>query len=212
MSVKSTLNHFRKFVIASAILLALAAPARADLVITGGAATVSAGGTGTVDFTIQSTSGDMLSAFGLQLQITVQTGGSFLQFTGSQPSPYTNPNYVFAGDSFGQTFPLPFWYSPTTTTTPNDTIVGGDSTNSGNAYTVSSTGTGPGSYLATVQFQAPGGAAVGDSWSIALVPSSGAGNGNTYFSDQNGNPINFTSSAVISRSPPLRRQNQAHSY
>jgi hypothetical protein len=202
MYAKITLYYFRMLVGASAFLLALAAPARADLIVTGGAATVTAGGNGTVDFTIQTNSGDMLSAFGLQLQITVQTGGSFLQFSNSQPTPYTNPNYVFAGDSFGQAFSLPFWGSPATTTTSNDTIAGGDSSNSGNAYAVSSTGTGPDSYLATVQFQAPGGAAVGDSWSIALVPSSGTGSGNTYLSDQNGTPLSFTSTAAhITLSP-----------
>jgi hypothetical protein len=95
------MTYFRMLIGASALCLAVAAPARADLVITGGTANVGAsGGTGIVSFTITSTSGDMLSALGTQLQITPLTGGSFLQFATSQPDPYIQPNYVFGGDSF----------------------------------------------------------------------------------------------------------------
>src|SRR5271168_5066889 len=131
----------------------MTAGARADLVITGGTGTAATnGGIGTVDFTISSTTGtDTLSSFNVQLQITVLSGGSFLQFTSAQPDPYSRSNYVFTGNSFGAANGIPFWGPPTTTTTPNDTISGGDSTNNGGFVTISQT---PGSLLMSVQFQA----------------------------------------------------------
>jgi hypothetical protein len=45
----------------------------------------------------------------------------------------------------------------------------------------------------SVEVQSAVGSVAGDSFSIALVPSSGTGNGNTYFLDQNGNPLDYTS-------------------
>lgn len=191
-------SYFSIGVLAMATLvwLTISAGARADLVITGGTGTAAAnGGIGTVDFTISSTTGtDTLSSFNVQLQITPLSGGSFLQFTTVQPDPYSRSNYVFSGNSFGAANGIPFWGPPTTTTTPNDTISGGDSTNNGGFVTISQA---PGSLLMSVQFQSAAGSSVGDSFSIALAPSSGSGTGQTFFDDQNSNPVNYTSSAAV---------------
>lgn len=190
-------SHFTSGLLSLAILvwLTMTDRARADLVITGGTGTATAnGGIGSVDFTISSTTGtDTLSSFNVQLQISVLSGGSLLQFTSAQPDPYARVNYVFAGNSFGDTNGIPFWGPPTTTVTPNDTISGGDSTNAG-FVTIS---TSPGSLLMSVQFQAAAGASVGDSFSIALVPSSGLGGAQTNFNDQNSNALNYTSTPAI---------------
>ena len=182
--------------LATLVWLTLPASARADLVITGGTGTATTdGGIGSVDFTITSTTGtDTLSSFNVQLQISVLSGGSFLQFTSAQPDPYSRSNYVFAGNSFGSANGIPFWGPPTTTVTPNDTISGGDSTNDGGFVTISQT---PGSLLMSVQFQAAPGSSVGDSFSIALVPASGSGTGQTFFNDQNSNPVSYTSTAAV---------------
>ena len=182
--------------VATLLWLSMAADARADLVVTGGTGTATAdGGIGSVDFTISSTTGtDTLSSFNVQLQISVLSGGSFLQFTNAQPDPYARANYVFSGNSFGAANGLPFWGPPTTTVTPNDTISGGDLTNNGGFVTISHT---PGSLLMSVQFQAAAGASVGDSFRIALVPSSGSGSGQTFFDDQNSNAVNYTSTAAV---------------
>ena len=185
------------FALATLVGLTMTGRARADLVITGGTATVAAGGTGSVDFTISSTTGtDTLSSFNVQLQIGVLSGGSLLQFTSppsGQPDPYTRSNYVFAGNSFGFTNGLPFWATPSSTVTLNDTITGGDSTNNG-AVTISQT---PTSLLMAVQFQAAAGAAAGDSFSISLVPSSGTGSSQTFFNNLGPTPLNYTSTAAV---------------
>ena len=182
-------------VLASFVLLSASAPARADLIITGGTATVTAGGTGSVDFTISSTTGsDALSSFNVQLQISTLTGGSLLQFTTAQPDPFNRSNYVFSGNSGFAAAGLPFWGPPTTSNTPNDTISGGDLTNNGTSVTISQS---PGSLLMAVQFQAAAGAAVGDSFSISLLPSSGQGNSQTFFNNGNAPPLNYTSTAAV---------------
>jgi hypothetical protein len=194
--VKRSFFSIGLLVFTALVVLTVTGPARADLVITGGTATVSAGGTGSVDFTISSTTGaDTLSSFNVQLQIGVLTGGSFLQFTSTQPDPYARSNYVFFGNSAGanSTSGFPFWVGPTTTVTPNDTISGGDFTNDGGFVTITQS---PGTLLMDVQFQAAAGAAVGNSFSIGLVPSSGTGNGQTFFNDQNGAALNYTSTAA----------------
>src|SRR5690349_20468221 len=84
----------------------MGAPARADFVIAGGSATVAPGGTATVAFTIAtapSTTVFNLADFNLELQISVKTGSSFLQFAGSQSDPaYDHSGYVFSGASFVQ--------------------------------------------------------------------------------------------------------------
>jgi hypothetical protein len=181
--------------LAALVCLTLTAGARADLVITGGTGTAATnGGTGVVDFTISSTTGtDALSSFNVQLQISVLSGGSFLQFTPTQPNPTSSSNYVFAGNSFGANNSLPFWGPPTLTVTPNDTISGGDKTANSASVTIP---TSPGSLLMEVQFQAAAGSAVGDSFAISLVPSSGLGNSQTFFDNQN-TALNFTSTAAV---------------
>ena len=152
--------------IAVAVLLVGLPPATsapgADLTITESNSPVllAAGGTGTLDFTIASTSNDTLSSFGLELQITpVGTPTSLLQFTSTQSDPYSNLNYVFYGESTNQDLNLPFWGPATQTIYISDTITGGDSDDGSDAgfVTIPATPTGAHSYLATVQFQGAAG-------------------------------------------------------
>jgi len=172
------------------ILLGLTATgARAGVIITASDVMLAPGGTGTMDFSIASNSNDTLSQFGLGLNITpVGSATSLLQFTSSQTDPYSNPNYVFSGNSFGSDFNTPFWFPPTTTTTANDTISGADSDDNAFLNYPSITGS---LYLATVQFQAAPGATVGDQFQISLV----ANPVFTYFDDGNGNILSYSSSS-----------------
>ena len=168
------------------ILLGLTATrARADLAISLSNVSLAPGGTGTMDINVTSNSSDTLSAFNLELLITpVGTPTSLLQFTSSQPDFSGNPSYVFANESL---LGPAFWSTPPTTTNyPNDTIFGGDFAYSNGAFSyVTITGT---SLLATVQFQAPLGATLGDQFQISLVNDPSF----TYFDDQNGNALNYS--------------------
>jgi hypothetical protein len=144
-----------------------------------------------MDITVTSNSSDTLSAFDLELLITpVGHPTSLLQFTTAQLDPYGNPNYVFAGQSLNSDLLLPFWGLPYSTSFPNDTISGGDSNDgSGLGYvTIPPNAGGAYSYLATVQFQAPLGAPLGDKFQISLVNDPSF----TYFDDQNGNALNYS--------------------
>jgi hypothetical protein len=183
---------FRILLLAPVICLVMANRAGADFIITGGTATVAPGDTGTVDFRITSSNptGDRLASFNLELQASVKTGTSFLQFTTNQPAVYDRSGYVFSGDSGDKAAGLSFWGPPTQTVTSNDTISGGDFTNSGSAITIS-----PSSnfFLATVRFQAGSHATPGDSFAISLVPRSGSGTLSTYFQDSGGTNIPYTS-------------------
>ena len=181
------------------LLLGLTAThARADLTITATDANVTPGGTGTMDFSISSTSltGDMLQFIQLELQITQVSGTSLLQFSpgADQPVPYNSSSYVFYQNSSDASFSLPFWGNPTTTTAANDTISGGDIALS--PVTLSTTS---GSFLlATVQFQAQATATFGDTFTIGLVPLNNptpdqSQQPSTYFEDQNGTQIAYTS-------------------
>ena len=164
------------------------------------------GAIGTMDFSVTSNNSDTLSMFGLGLQITlVGTPTSLLPFTTNQPDPYGNPNYVFFGQSFNQmNGPIPFWSAPfqsdPVTGYPNDSILGGDSANPlGSFVTIPGTPGGPFSSSPSVQFQPPLAAQLGDQFQISLVTGP-----NTFFLDQNGNPLNYTSSggpATISSVP-----------
>ncbi len=174
-------------------------PLRADLVVNVGSTTIAPGSTGTVDITVTSTTGaDTLSAFGLELQITgVGTPAALLQFSMDQPTPYGNVNYVFFGQSSNNDFGLPLWSPPFTTNYNNDTITGGDS-NDGNGstpgyVTIPSSAGGAYTYLASVQFFLPVGGTSGDQYKISLVNSPGQ----TYFDDQNNNPLSYTSSSGL---------------
>ena len=194
------MTHFRMLLALPVFCLATAAPARADLVITGTSAQVYSGGTGTVDFFLTSDGPTYnLASFNLQLQINRISAGSFLQFTTSQTDPYSLPNYVFSGNSFGQNNlpPGTFWSSPFTSFptnpngTPNDSISAGDSTNNGNNITVT-----PSNHflLGEVQFQAAPGAAPGDSFQIVLVPSSSPPtSATTNFQDNSSTFLDYTS-------------------
>jgi hypothetical protein len=165
-------------------------------VIAGGSAAVAAGGTATVAFTIAtqpSTTVFNLADFNLELQISVKTGTSSLQFAGSQSDPaYDHSGYVFSGASFVQDNGLLIWSNPISTVTNNDTITAFDFNDSPLGYTpFTSSST---FLLATVQVQANPNASAGDSFSIALVndPSQ------TFFDD----PVPYTSTpASVTVSP-----------
>jgi hypothetical protein len=177
------------------VLLFLAANARADLIVTGGNATVAPNSTVSFPFYITSDGPtDNLQSFQLQLQITTLTGTSFLQFTSAQADPYANTTYVFYGNSFGQDFALPFYGDPYTTNTPNDSIVGGDSTNDDTNVTITSSTE---YFLGLVQVQSANGATPGDSFQIALVPSAGSVSSSTYFQDADGDYNPFTSTPGV---------------
>ncbi len=124
------LGCFRLLLLASFLCLVMGVPAQANVTITASDVDLAPGGTGTMDFTITSDPGgtlDTLSDFGLELLITpAPTSTSLLQFTTAQSNPYGNPNYVFAGESFGSDLDLAFWSKPSKTNYPADTIYGGD--------------------------------------------------------------------------------------
>ncbi len=169
--------------------LFLPATARAGFIITGGNTTVAAGGTGTVDFTITSDNPtvDNLAIFNMELLITTKTGTSFLQFTASTPDFSGDSSYVFLGNSGAG---AGFWAPPSSTSTSNDTIAGGDFTNDGSGVLI-----GQSYLLARVQFQADPNASNGDSFNISLV----ADPGQTWFQDASGNNITYTSTAATVR-------------
>jgi hypothetical protein len=179
------------------ILLGLTATrARAELTITASPIGLQPGGIGTINLSITSNSGDTLSQFGLELVITPLPGTtSQLQFTTTQSDPYGNPNYVFSGESIGADLPSPFWSLPLTHTYASDSIIGGDmddGTGPTSGYvTIPGTAGEAHTYLATVQFQVPTTAALGDQFQISLLPGP-----NTYFDDQNGNPLTPMSNTV----------------
>ncbi len=190
--MKRFLRRARGLLPASVLYLTMTSSAYADLVITGGSASVASNSVGTVDFYVSSNnpSGDNLAIINnLQLQITTTTGSSTLQFTSSQPDFLSNSNYVFTGNSFDQDLGVTFFNTPTSVNTSNDTISGGDSNdgNTGPGYTTIT----PGSnfLLATVQFQAALGATPGDSFSIALTS-------NSNFLDNNSSTVGYTSTAA----------------
>jgi hypothetical protein len=174
---------------ASVVCLFTAAPARASLLITGDTtATVQAGGTTFVNFTITS-SGDQLGAFNLELRIAPISAVSQLQFSSpvdTQPLVYNQSHYVFAGTSGDA--PGPFWRSLDSFATANDTIIGGD-------FTTASSGgvtiTPSNNLLATVQVAAPLGASPGETFSISVIPDQ------TSFVDALGNVIAYDSTPAI---------------
>jgi len=180
--------------LAFAILLlgVTATPARADLAISLSDITLGANNTGSMDISATSSGGFTLSQFGLELLITsVGSPATQLQFSSPQPDPgfiYNNPTYVFAGQSFGSVNGLPLWGSPTPGYAPVD-IVGGDAVASilGSPPGFVTIPGGSTAYLATVDFYVPQGTQLSQ-FQVSLV------NGlNTYFEDQNGNPLSYTS-------------------
>jgi hypothetical protein len=190
-------------------LSVFAIPARADLVISIGDASVAPGGTATVDVFLTSTAGsanpDLINNYAFQLQITNNgVDNTQLAFSANQDFGYIsnsglNPAYVFLGDSFDAQPPPSPVGSPGQTVYPNDTFTGTDSTNSGNPVSLSAGTT----YLlasltVTTATGAPPG--IGDSFTIGLVPPSGSGsvnaNPNTYFDN-----FDFGTGSELSATP-----------
>jgi hypothetical protein len=178
----------QKFAAAMILLGVTTTCARADFVFD---VTIPSSGTGTLDFTITSNDSSTLSSFGLDLTISpTPSATSLAAFTPDQTDPYTSPGYVFAGQSSGADSGVPFWSPPFQTTTPNDSIFGGDSADPtvGSGFvTLSSTTP---SFLATVQFQVPAGSAPGQMFQITLVSNPGL----TFFDDMNNNSLNYAAS------------------
>ena len=117
-----------------------ATSARADFIITSQNTTITPGQTGIVNFYIASNgpSGDQLASIdNLELQIS---GSAALSFAVSKPSaPFGSASYVFAGNSFAADNSVPFWGSPSTVHTNNDTISSAadfNDQNSGPGYTL----------------------------------------------------------------------------
>ncbi|MGO8900075.1 MAG: hypothetical protein ACLQU5_17235 [Isosphaeraceae bacterium] len=199
----------RVWVLCLAFCLAgFAVPARADLVISLGSASVAQGGTGTVDVYVTSTASsqapDLINNYGFQLQITNSgTDNTQLAFSVNQDFGYVSntslhPAYLFLGDSSAAQPPPSSIGSPGQTVYPNDTFTGADSTFSGNPVSLSSGNT---YLLASLTITTLTGASpvVGDAFTIGLVPTSGTGslfaNPNTYFDNFNfgtGNEISAT--------------------
>lgn len=189
--MRHSLAGIQIFLAALIICLATAIPIRAGFLIEGNATptSVSAGSTADINFYITSNNNDQLGSFQLVLQITKISGSGFLSFTSdvnNQLNAYdpANTNYVFASNSYDAYPPAStYWNSVTSTTTNNDTITGGDT-----AITTFTFPNSTSSYLlATVQVDASN-AAAGDSYQIAVVPSSGLGgtpSSPTYFLDTN---------------------------
>ena len=165
-----------------AVLLAMvAAPARADFQVLIASPTIAQGGTGALDVYLtsnaSSSSPDLLNNYSFTLQIT---GPNELMFSTAQSFNYlSNSQYVFAGDSTAQSTMSPG--GTVTNSGPpngyaNDTFVGFDSTFSGNPVSLSSSNTPL--LLAAITLDA-GITAVGDSYAISLMPSTGNGSMNS---------------------------------
>jgi hypothetical protein len=127
---------------------------------------------------------DVVSATGFEFHIST-AGATQLEFVTPQASDYlSEPAYLFVGDSLANSFP-PVG-SVSTTIVPNDTYIGGDSTNSGGNIALSNQG-----HL-LVRLEITSATALpptpGDVFSIELV--SGL---STFFADSTLQNIAFTS-------------------
>ena len=174
-------------------LSVLAATAQADIFVDVSNLNVPVGSTNALlPIYISSNAADEIGSTSFQFQITRGAGtNTFLAFNSAvDPSNATfnsaSPPYVFAGNSFDQSFPLSLLSNPTTTSYPNDTALGGDFTNSGNV-TLSSVPNG--ALLALLPLTTATGAppAVGDTFQVSLVPTSdstGTANPQTGFAFQ----------------------------
>lgn len=160
---------------------------------------IAAGGSGYVNVYISSDAvgGQTLNNTNFEFALTT-AGSTRLEFTNS-PSPSSDPtfangNYVFFSDSGAQANNFPLG-TATTNTVPNDRFLGGDLTQSGSDVLVTSTAR----LLAMVPVTAATGLppAGGDTFTISLVPTTGAGgagpDGNSGFGDSSGNFFPFTS-------------------
>jgi hypothetical protein len=158
-------------------------PARADVAVSIGSATIPQGGAGTLDVFITSNASptlpDFLNNFAFTLQIT---GTNELQFSSAQSFAYlSSSQYVFTGDSTDEATSSSGG-TVTTSVYTNDTFVGNDSTFSGIPVSLSSANTPV--LLATLTLDATI-TSPGDTYSVSLVPSSGNGSmsssGQTFF-------------------------------
>ena len=183
-------THAFALAFATMLLGLTASVARADFQVTLSDVKLPPGGTGRMDFLFKSDNNDTLSQFGLGLMIKpVGTPATLLEFSANQPVPYNNPTYVFSGHSFNSDNALPFWSHPYLTNYASDTIIGGDSNNSSQGYvSIQNTFQGPHSYLASVEFDVPSGAAIGEQFRISVFTDPFF----TYFDDRNGNPVAYS--------------------
>ena len=175
--------------------LLLAGPARADFIITVGHMSLQQGSSGFLDVSIQSNipGGQPLDFTAFEFRIATGSG-RLLEFRNS-PAPssdptFANPSYVFFGDSGDQmsTPPSPLG-AAFTTTTANDSFMGGDVKADPPPAVVPSASS---ELLAELPVSAVT-ARAGDTFTISLVPSSAAGfSGNTGFA-ANGVFAPFTS-------------------
>ena len=151
-----------------------------------------------MDFTISSTDGDMLSAFGLTLQITPvnpPTAGDDLQFSTLQPnawdptpypnSSFTGADYVFAGVSGTQSMGQTYWALPSQTMAPPPYLTITSNADYDTSGSVPLTGT---SYLGSVEFSAAA-VASQEQFQVSLA-------GGTYFADSNGENVDFSGGLV----------------
>jgi hypothetical protein len=172
-------------------------PLRADFVISFDVNTqIAPGSTGFVNAYISSTTpgGQTLSQTSFEFALST-TGGTRLEFTNSPPPSsdptFTNPNYVFAGNSFSQSNGFPLGTSQTASA-PNDRFAGGDFQADFGFTVVDATP----KLIAMVPITTVTGLppVLGDAFTISLVPSSGAGfSGQTGFFDALGFGQPFTS-------------------
>jgi hypothetical protein len=207
MTMRSFPTSFQTLSAVVVLWLVTAAPSRAGFIVSGNDQTVSVGGTADISFFVTSDSSDQLASFNLQLQITGATG--HLEFSSSQPAaslvapqgPSCNSfvdekSYVFYNHSLDAISP-PFWGPPLTTVYPNDTITGGDTYYDSTSNSVAATVPSSPSLLGRVTVYAdPNLVAAGESFQVALVPTSIGDFNSTYFADPNSNLIDYTSTPV----------------
>jgi hypothetical protein len=155
------------------VLPLFAVPARADVAVSIGGATIPQGGAGTLEVFLTSNASptlpDLVNNYAFTLQIT---GTNELQFSSSQSFAYlSSSQYVFTGDSTDETTSSPGGTVSTSVYT-NDMFVGSDSTFSGIPVSLSSASTPV--LLAALTVDATI-TSPGDTYSVSLVPSSGNG-------------------------------------
>ena len=162
----------------------MTASAQGGIIVSVGDATVGAGGTAFVDVLISSDGSDPLQSFGFDFRIT--GGPGRLEFVNPQPDPQlTDGTYVFAGDSFAQINSFAVG-AVSTTSVPNDSFVGGDSTDSFADVTLTSS-----RLLARLQVTAATALppSVGDTFSVTFDDTSS----NTFFFDSSFTPLTINS-------------------
>ncbi|WP_182870556.1 hypothetical protein [Stieleria mannarensis] len=123
----NALMNLRSTVLATLLLFVSATAAEAGLIIKGVDTTIQQGGTGFVDFTIESDGPvfDFLAFYNAQFQIA-PTGSTRLEFAPTTIPPFNTPDYVMNVVGINQGITV----GPTTSVVPNDTITVGDATGS----------------------------------------------------------------------------------